>query len=453
MKISKVSVYGLFDRFNHDILFSADEPITIIIGPNGFGKTMILRILNGLFNSTLQSLEPLPFQQVGVYFDNGSVLKVQRRSNKPSTTRPDRQHVIEIDYFNSTGQIGGITSEDTQISEDDLPFSVNIIEDIVPSLDQIGPAQWRNLSNGDILDLDDVLTAFGEQLSLTFRSADPKFAWLHDLRQAMPVRFIGIERLTHTPSYESRRPWTRHPDFRFQSDRTVRHYSDILANMVKNKLTEYGTLSQSLDRTFPVRLMDTTSTPTLSSQEVMEKLREVEQKRSRIVDAGLLGQEDQGLGEPTIQSPVDDSRRGVLAVYVQDALRKLNIFDELYVRVNTFTRIANARFLYKEVSVSTNGLKVTALDGSELDLEMLSSGEQHELVLLYDLLFGTAENSLIMIDEPELSLHVAWQDEFLNDLLGMAELSAFRVLLATHSPQIISDRWDLAVKLRGPDDT
>jgi hypothetical protein len=32
----------------------------------------------------------------------------------------------------------------------------------------------------------------------------------------------------------------------------------------------------------------------------------------------------------------------------------------------------------------------------------------------------------------------------------MAKISKFRVLLATHSPQIIGDRWDLTVELKGP---
>ena len=80
---------------------------------------------------------------------------------------------------------------------------------------------------------------------------------------------------------------------------------------------------------------------------------------------------------------------------------------------------------------------------------MLSSGEQHQLVLLYDLLFDTKSDSLVMIDEPELSLHVEWQREMLSDLQQMADLSQFSVLLATHSPQIIGDRLDLTVELSG----
>ena len=174
----------------------------------------------------------------------------------------------------------------------------------------------------------------------------------------------------------------------------------------------------------------------------------MEDKRSSIVEAGLLVQEDESR-LPDIDA-LDESRRRVLAVYARDAIQKLSVFDDLHAKVNTFKRIANDRFLYKQVTVGPGGLNVETEGGSEIDLEMLSSGEQHELVLLYDPLFGTAENSLIMIDEPELSLHVAWQDEILSDLEEMATLSGFRALLATHSPQVIGGRWSLTVELKGP---
>lgn len=159
-------------------------------------------------------------------------------------------------------------------------------------------------------------------------------------------------------------------------------------------------------------------------------------------------EELEGLTVPIV-TQVDPPMRAVLSVYAQDALQKLSVFDRLYARVDTLKRIANDRLLYKQVSVGADGLTVTA-NGSSIDLEMLSSGEQHELVLICGLLLETAENSLILIDEPELSLHVAWQEKVLEDLEEMASLSNFQVLLATHSPEIIGDRWDLTVELKGP---
>jgi len=88
-------------------------------------------------------------------------------------------------------------------------------------------------------------------------------------------------------------------------------------------------------------------------------------------------------------------------------------------------------------------------DGQSISPADLSSGEQHELVLNYELLFKVQPNSLILIDEPELSLHVVWQQQFLKDLQEIIKLAGFDVLLATHSPEIINDRWDLTVELGG----
>ena len=85
-----------------------------------------------------------------------------------------------------------------------------------------------------------------------------------------------------------------------------------------------------------------------------------------------------------------------------------------------------------------------------LTAKHLSSGEQQILALLYKLLFNVKPDTLILIDEPELSLHVAWQQEFLKDLQDIIKFVGFDVLIATHSPQIIHDRWDLAVELKGP---
>lgn len=50
---------------------------------------------------------------------------------------------------------------------------------------------------------------------------------------------------------------------------------------------------------------------------------------------------------------------------------------------------------------------------------------------------------MILIDEPEISLHIAWQQSFLEDMEAIAKLSNIRMMIATHSPDIINGRWDL----------
>ena len=204
MKISKIGVYGLFDRFNHDLEFNPDERITIMIGPNGFGKTMILRILNALFNLRLRSLGQMPFKEVSVCFDDCFILKVNRVSGQRASKKLRDQPTLKLEYSKSEALLESFTFEEAEISEEEMPFSINAIEEMIPVLDQIGPSEWRNLSTGEILDLDDVIAEYGEQLPFPLGISESNLAWLKDLRELIPVRLIGTERLipssTHEPS-------------------------------------------------------------------------------------------------------------------------------------------------------------------------------------------------------------------------------------------------------------
>jgi predicted ATP-binding protein involved in virulence len=118
-------------------------------------------------------------------------------------------------------------------------------------------------------------------------------------------------------------------------------------------------------------------------------------------------------------------------------------------KLEIFSTILNERqFVFKQLEISPDfGFRFKTEDEKELSLTELSSGEQQEVVLLYELLFRVSHNTLVLIDEPEISLHVAWQKEVLNDLLKIVKLQKISVITATHSPQIIDTHWDLVVDL------
>ena len=442
MRIENISVRGLFDRFDHDIPLDPCERIAIIYGPNGFGKTMILRIVNALFNSSIRSLGRMPFVEVCVDFDDGSLLRVARESDTP---------IPNVDLVAPTGEVEVYTPNE-RVRPEELPFPISMIDDFVPDLARVGRSEWFVADSGESLDLDEVLARYEDYLPFDSDSPPVRLKMpdlLRQIRTSIPVRYIDTERLTDFSSY-GWPPRQRDMLHQTQPERTVRRYSNELGHKIQQTLTDYATLSQSLDRSFPARLVKESDAKTLSTLELQEDLAMVEERRREIVDAGLLTQERENLSIPDIDT-IDDSRRSVLTVYAQDAKQKLGVFDDIYARTDAFLRIANERLQYKSLSVGLDGLKVTNSEGSNLEPETLSSGEQHEIVLLFELLFETKPNSLILVDEPELSLHVAWQREMLKDLQKMAELSDFRAILATHSPQIINDRWDLTIELKGPD--
>ncbi|MEQ9297610.1 MAG: AAA family ATPase [Cyclobacteriaceae bacterium] len=86
----------------------------------------------------------------------------------------------------------------------------------------------------------------------------------------------------------------------------------------------------------------------------------------------------------------------------------------------------------------------TILMGSEAEygLEESSSGEFHLVSTFIGLMASIKPYSLIMIDEPEISLHPNWQMQFIDILRSIFKNEAYRTchfIVATHSHFIVSD--------------
>lgn len=67
--IQSIQIDNLFGRFNYNISAKL-EGITIITGPNGFGKSTILRIINALSKGSIDYFIKLDFSSLIVTFDN-----------------------------------------------------------------------------------------------------------------------------------------------------------------------------------------------------------------------------------------------------------------------------------------------------------------------------------------------------------------------------------------------
>lgn len=73
-----------------------------------------------------------------------------------------------------------------------------------------------------------------------------------------------------------------------------------------------------------------------------------------------------------------------------------------------------------------------------LPIQYLSSGELNALTILYSLIFKSKFGSIILIDEPEVSLHLAWQQQ-LSKFIQELTKGKSQVIIATHSPFITAD--------------
>lgn len=453
MRIVRINVSKLFGIFDHDIPLSNGDRIRIIHGPNGYGKTMILTMIEALFSSKYSILRSIPFQELRLHFEDGSSLSLTKVLDSKTETNEERKANVGLllKYFKK-----GKRTEEHEFfvpsslrSRSDFPLS--IVEEVIPGLDRTGPQQWIFLPSNEQLTLEDVIERFGDRLPidpLRGKGSSKEPEWLRRVKEAIHITFIQTERLL---SYSVTGRVRRGYEQGSRSIPAVIEYSRELAQSIQKKLAEYGSLSQSRDRTFPFRLLDNKAQPDLTIQELSSKLANLETKRGQLISTGLLTKEEQ-LNFASLQK-IDGTNKNVLSVYINDVEEKLRVFDNLTDKIYLFLKLVNDKFLNKQMIINSNeGFAFLTSGGQPLSPAKLSSGEQHELVLLYELLFKVVPNSLILIDEPELSLHVVWQQRFLQDLDKITKLSQFDVLIATHSPQIIQNRWDLTVELKGPDD-
>lgn len=434
-RIQQVSVKNLFGIFSHVIPLKMDDRITIIHGPNGFGKTMMLKLLHALFSQSNQLLQDIPFDEFRVDFEDGGSFWISKTTSA-SEIEEEQIHEQRI-IFHATGKEPYLLQ---RIKSSQLSFTLwEQTKDVVA---------LQNLQGLFIENSDEPIY---DQLSTELINEQTKMPeWLTEMRKSVPIRLIETQRLLNsalspTKSLARRRS---EPESKYAVTEDSRHIVEV----IKRKLAESARLSQSLDRTFPARVISpTTQQLQVSEQELLDKLEQLEEKRSRLMETGLLDQETGTAFPVGPNQRIGPDTKAVLAVYAEDTEKKLGIFDELAQKIDLLTTIIDNRFLYKTMTINKElGLIFTSKNGTILPLENLSSGEQHELVLFYELLFRVTPGSLILIDEPELSLHVVWQEQFLKDVQQVAQLIDIDIILATHSPDIINDRRDLVVELEEP---
>ncbi len=74
----------------------------------------------------------------------------------------------------------------------------------------------------------------------------------------------------------------------------------------------------------------------------------------------------------------------------------------------------------------------------KIKLKDLSGGEKEIITKIFPLYISNIKDSVIIIDEPESSLHPNWQNEIMSLYQKIAEQNNNQIIITTHSPHIVS---------------
>ena len=437
LRLELIEVDKLFGVYNHRIKLNLESHITLLHGPNGVGKTVVLRLINAFLQHDLSHFKDIPFSRFYLQFHDGSFIELKENN---AQQRKNFKHVLTLRQNGEKFSSGVHLKTEAQ-------FIASQVDHLVPQEKRSN--FWKDIRDGELLSSSDIIERYRHLLEREDHS-DEDLSWFSAFLQKANVHLIEAQRLVRLKqNNESQQQmigfWTATASHASMFP-TVIEYSQDFQKRLRDTMAQYGRQSQALDQTFPQRLIS--ATETLYPDDLQHKMTHLDAKTKIFKDIGVLEETPTPPFDVAQLQTMDPTQARVMTLYVSDTEKKLAALDSLANRSLLLLNSINHKFRNKKIRLDHKDGFVVDSDANEsLPLDSLSSGEQHELVLHYDLLFKVPPNTIVLIDEPELSLHVAWQKKFLADLLDIVEISNFDALIATHSPYIIGDKTALMVGL------
>jgi len=135
---------------------------------------------------------------------------------------------------------------------------------------------------------------------------------------------------------------------------------------------------------------------------------------------------------------------------IHSIVQEWNLLNERKTNINKpkfiFIDEINNLFQRKKIFITErNELQVETESGKIFSLLHLSSGEKQLLIILGQSLLQENSNHVYIADEPELSLHVDWQEKLVSNLKNVNPNS--QIIFATHSPDIVGSFSDSVIKV------
>ena len=155
--------------------------------------------------------------------------------------------------------------------------------------------------------------------------------------------------------------------------------------------------------------------------------------------------EEQNLeNQSEINRILDDISKGIIddASKIQELTQKQDeIKSRTYGLLNTFREIIDSMFYDTQKKINLESIEKSfsiSSQNKELEPLDLSSGEKQVLIIFLTILLKENKPYVLMMDEPENSLHSEWQINFVENIRKLNK--KVQIIIATHNPLLMLNR-------------
>lgn len=443
MIIKKFVARKVHKNLNFEITFNSG--INFIIGTNGTGKTTVLKLMESMLLPSINNLLEVEFEKI--------IIECLLPANLTITATKEKSNLIL-----SVSQIKSklkIPLQQYAYLEDPIRFSRKYIEHpVIKKISSLPSPLFLGVDRR--IRYEALAEEENQHRRMHLESSRVHMSSARIRRmQHRDVRSIGV--LHHSLSEISRMviDYTRglkvkqeefSKEFKSNVMKASFHYIKGETMFFNKKITDISSISYKELEGIKKEFIQSASTmePEVSELLIMainnffNKMKNLLKKwvsiRKQMTGKPLTKEDVKIFKQASINLP-QLSRIGLILEEMQSYQKNIK---KLYKSLDAFKDAVNLFFKdsHKSLEITPDGELRVFQNKKALRLQALSSGEKQILIMLAHLMFNKQQKGIFLIDEPELSLHLSWQEIFVEALLKVDKNVQF--ILATHTPTIVA---------------
>lgn len=422
IKLNRLTFEG-FRTPVHSASVSFDDIVTVIYGDNGSGKTTYLRAINAFLSQDSAYLESISVKNIiceyqydemnEIFDDDGNLIhqevvaenipatvRVERRDNQYDWSEYEHSPLIRSRSL-SLGVERGVATQQSRI-EPDVFLSYFLNPRVRNSLKLVDSPREGGI-HGLAEDLARYIRMWQANNSRPKRS-ELKLDSAHVNLQN--VKLENIEQILLD-------------QYKFAREIATERIQDALFNTLAMEFSDNPDTKDDVSRN------DFISTLKKNRSRLIEALSDNSKNDFKKLIISQLEKLDSDESYDTIY----DHK---LKTLLWNMMNELKLEQLLLRSVNLLTEKFNSYLIDNKKLQILNDKVFIAVDGRELAVSDLSSGERHILTFLTLVLFQGRQRNFLVIDEPEISLNIKWQRELMGLLHNLAPHT--QIIVASHSP-------------------
>lgn len=444
MIIKRIHIEKLYERHDYEIEFN--PKLTFLYGANGCGKTTVLNILAAIITGKLYNLEDYKFESIELFYFNSKkkeesikiVMKNKEKDNKEMQVMFDEKQYI-VDDINNLKERLYRKNEDGNIEREFLsifPFVKDIID---------------------------------------------KFNYVY-----LPLNRYGYDRFEEYEYYR----YSRRRYYQIQDNPYNSYLNDSLryiSGLIRNSCMDINVRENRANDEFRKEVLSSMITVS-SDMHILQIINEIDKCKWNDVmkskEAYIKTLKDIGVYEKlkndievffkdfknayddyVKQKSREEENSGIridlawqyaqfkkIQNIAELAKENEKIKEKIRQPRELFLNVINDFFLssgtHKKVMINSEGQIYFDTANGRLKLSDLSSGEKQIIITFASMIFGLRgkETGIFIVDEPEASLHLEWQNKFVSSILKTNK--NIQLIFATHSPELIGEYRKNAVRLK-----